>query len=214
MGSTLTLTQPDANLLIAFTAFFIAFVAVRFWIILCFALHRFYSTSHAQDAIYHQRQAILRNSSSPEHGIRLLLQLLLTGRRSKKPFRPVFAAFLAVFCICAFTVAGGFSSRIPTAIGNEVLLKSVNCGYESGHSKTRSPYYPSTPYDAKILNNAANYAQQCYSNSSASLVDCGRFVTQSIDGYVNKTAGCPFREEMCRRGSSNLWLDTGYISSH
>lgn len=68
--------------------------------------------------------------------------------------------------------------------------------------------------DAKILNNAANYAQQCYSNNSASLVDCGRFVTQSIYGYVNKTAGCPFREEMWRKSSSNLWLDTGYISSH
>lgn len=138
MGSTLTLTQPDANLLIAFTAFFIAFVAVRFWIILCFALHRFYSTSHAQDAIYHQRQAILRNSSSPEHGIRLLLQLLLTGRRSKKPFGPVFAAFLAVSCIGAFTVAGGFSSSISIAIGNKVLLKSINYRYKSGHSRRRN----------------------------------------------------------------------------
>lgn len=216
MGATLTLAQPEANLLIAFTAFFIALVAARFWIILCFALHRFYSTSDAQDAVYNQRQVILRNASSPEYGLWLLLQLLWENRRSKKPFRPIFAVFLAVFCIVGFTIAGGFSSRISTAIGNEVLLKSVNCGYESRVSKTRSPYYPARPYEADVLNSAANYAQQCYySYASSGLLDCGRFITQSIPGYINKTAACPFKDDrICRRNGSNLWLDTGYVDSH
>lgn len=78
------------------------------------------------------------NYSSPEHGIRLLLQLLLAGRRSKRPFRPVFAAFLTIFCIGAFTIAGGFSSSISIAIGNKVLLKSINYRYKSGHARRQN----------------------------------------------------------------------------
>ncbi|GAW20236.1 hypothetical protein ANO14919_097350 [Xylariales sp. No.14919] len=44
MGSTLTLSQQDADLIFAFTAFFIAFVTTRAWRVLCFTLHRLYST--------------------------------------------------------------------------------------------------------------------------------------------------------------------------
>lgn len=73
MGATLTLKRQDADLLIALTAFFVAFVGARFWKIICFALHRCSSTGTPQDVIYHQRQAILRNSSAPENDIELLL---------------------------------------------------------------------------------------------------------------------------------------------
>ena len=214
MGSTLTLRQSDANFLIVFIAFFVAFIATRFWRILCFVLHRFYSEPNPQDAIYHQRQAILRNSSSPEYGMWLLFRLLLAGRRSKSPFRPAFAALCALLCIGAFTIAGGFSSRISTAVGNEVLLQSSNCGYGSLRSWARSPYYPSDPYLAETLNNAANYAQQCYPNDTTGLLDCGRFITPRIPGTLNMTADCPFKNDMCRTSSSNLRLDTGYVDSH
>lgn len=39
-GRTLTMTRGNANLLIAFTASFVAIVATRFWRILCLAIHR------------------------------------------------------------------------------------------------------------------------------------------------------------------------------
>jgi hypothetical protein len=69
MGATLTMTRQQGDLLIAFTGFLIPFVASRFWRILCFILHLYYSTSKPEDAIYHQRQVILRNSSSPDTGL-------------------------------------------------------------------------------------------------------------------------------------------------
>lgn len=59
LGATLTLSRRDADLLIAFTAFFVAFVATRVWRILCFAIHRFCSKKTPQNAIYHQHQVSL-----------------------------------------------------------------------------------------------------------------------------------------------------------
>lgn len=43
-GDSLSRSAEAENLLIAYTVFSIASVAVWFWIILCFALYRFYST--------------------------------------------------------------------------------------------------------------------------------------------------------------------------
>ncbi|KAI1157431.1 hypothetical protein F5B18DRAFT_645083 [Nemania serpens] len=80
LGATLTLRRSDANLLIAFTAFYIAFVASRFWRIVCFAFHRQYATATSQSALYHQRQAILRNSSTPEEGMLQLARLMWANR--------------------------------------------------------------------------------------------------------------------------------------
>lgn len=213
MGATLTLKRGDANLLIAFIAFLIAFVATRFWRILCFCYHRAYSTSDLQDVVYHQRQAILRNASSPEHGLSLLLQLLWRGRRDKKGLRPLPAVAAAAFCISIFTVAGGFSSRISTAINNEVLIKTANCGYIYC-SNTFNPSLTVLPSSAERISNAANYAQQCYSDNSAGLFDCGRFVTQRLPSNMDINATCPFDDRMCRNRWGNIRLDTGYIDSH
>jgi hypothetical protein len=91
-------------------------------------LHRTYSTPAPRDTIYHQRQAILRNSSSPEDGLLLLLRLLWSDYYANNHICPLLAAVAAIFCIAAFTTAGSFSSQISTAIGNKVLLKANNCG--------------------------------------------------------------------------------------
>ncbi|KAI8631817.1 hypothetical protein F5Y19DRAFT_376735 [Xylariaceae sp. FL1651] len=215
LGSTLTLGRREAEFLIAFTAFFIAYVASRFWRVTCFIFHRYFSTPNPRDAIYHQQQAILRNSSSPEDGIRLLAYLLWRGFRSKNPFRPLPALTAATICVIFFTVAGGFSSTISTAVGNEVLIQSKNCGYvNEGSGKTPEELFPLLSYGADKYNAAANYAQQCYSNSTSELLDCGRFITQQISGTVDGNAACPFSSEICRNSKTNLRLDTGYVDSH
>ncbi|KAH9908442.1 hypothetical protein F4778DRAFT_717254 [Xylariomycetidae sp. FL2044] len=220
MGATLTLERDDADLLIAFTAFFIAFVATRIWRIICFALHRLYSTASPQDAMYHQRQAILRNSASPEDGARLLFELLWTNRRkpnrpSRGFLRPLFPAILALICAPAFLLAGGYSSRVSTAIGNEVLIKSANCGYLN-HRVLEQYSLAASPlaYKAERVSNAANYAQQCYTDDSGGLLDCGRFVTKRIKGQMDSDAECPFDDGVCDSPTGNLKIDSGYIDSH
>lgn len=69
LGQTLTLSRNNANLLIAFTASFVVFVGSRIWAIACLSLHRAYSTAKQRDALHHQRQVVLRNSSSSDSGL-------------------------------------------------------------------------------------------------------------------------------------------------
>lgn len=65
LGATLTLPRQEADLLIAFTAFFIAFVATRVWRLMCFAIHRSCSNKAAQNVLYHQHQVRLDKSQGP-----------------------------------------------------------------------------------------------------------------------------------------------------
>ncbi|KAL1607754.1 hypothetical protein SLS60_002690 [Paraconiothyrium brasiliense] len=69
LGSTLTVTQTNGALLVAFVALFITFAGTRLWRISCFFLHRGYSASGPQDGIYHQRQAVLKNSDNATAGL-------------------------------------------------------------------------------------------------------------------------------------------------
>lgn len=216
MGATLTLSRRDADLLIAFTAFFIAFIASRAWRIVCFILHRIYSTPESQETIHHQNQAVLRNSSSPSEAIPLLLNLSWANRSSTKRFRPLLAATIAAFCVSAFTIAGGFSSRISTAMGDEVLLNAVNCGYmvPPALASDLEIYSIYTNYRSGKLDNAANYAQQCYSDDTAGSLSCNRFTKQRIQGTIDANATCPFNNTMCRNDVGNIRLDTGLIDTH
>lgn len=223
MGATLTTTRQYGNLLIAFTGFLIPFVASRFWYIACFCLHRYYSTSNSRDALHHQRQVIIRNSSSPDSGIISLWGLFWAWRNTANPkdtkrySRLLPIILLTLCCSAAFTIAAGFSSQISTAAGDVVLLKGDHCGIINipssavNSSTTLSNY----KYKSTIMNDAANYAQQCYSQNTSGILSCNKFVVPSIPTASSDTnAGCPFEGSMCRTNASNLRLDTGFIDSN
>lgn len=214
MGATLTLSRQKADLIIAFTSFFLAFIGIRTWRILCFCLHRYFSTSLPQDSIYHQRQAILVNSSSPESGAYLFLRLLWAARHSKRPIRVVPTVIAASLCVAIFVTAGGFSSQISTSVGSEVLINSANCGaaVSPGFDEDANAYFAFLPYSAKKVNDAANYAQRCYTDTSGA--DCRPFVTPHIQSDHDLNASCPFSEIMCRNQSGNIRIDSGYVDSH
>ncbi|KAH9894506.1 hypothetical protein F4778DRAFT_794546 [Xylariomycetidae sp. FL2044] len=181
----------DADLLIAFTAFFIAYTAA-----------------------YHQRQVILRNSPSPENSITQLLRLLWTSRASKHQTPKVptaIAAVIGVVFLVSFTAAGGFSSRISSSVGDEVLVSSSRCGRL--YSNFKSSDQGSLQYFTESLSNAANYVQQCYTGAKGT-VGCGRFAKPRLPTTLNTSAACPFPEEMCRSPSRNIRLDTGFLDSH
>ncbi|KAI0449692.1 hypothetical protein F5B21DRAFT_517984 [Xylaria acuta] len=203
-GPTLTLRRQDADLLIAFTAFFIAIVSTRVWRIVCFAFHRQHATPTQQDVVYHQCQVILRNSSSAETGIRLLTRSM----------RLATTVVVAAVCIAAFTSAGGFSSQISTTVGTEVLIKSANCGSSASTGFVDAMSSPFLPIIAGAINNAANYAQQCYSNNNTGILNCGRFITKNIVSHIETQADCPFPNSVCRVKSANLRIDSGFINSH
>ena len=128
-GVTWTLTRQNGGLLIAFLAIFLGAAGRSFWRINCFAIHRFLSTSAAQDAVHHQRQAILRNSDTSFDGSWRLIEAMYgwrkRGARSLVRFLPL-CLYGLVISIC-FAVAGVFSSRVATDTISEVLLIGTGC---------------------------------------------------------------------------------------
>lgn len=214
--------REHGNLLIAFTASFIGFVAARFWKILCLGFHRCWSTPKPQHTLYHQRQVILRNSSAPEVSLLSFLRLLWAWRRS--PIRRLvlvaFLALVALISLAGFTVAGGFSSSISTAAGDEVLLKGGNCGIVAPLADLTTSTVQDAEADTRLtsehVNDALNYAEQCYGGTGQSGdMECNKFMVGNLTTSItNDKAGCPFQDSICRNTGSNLELDTGYIDSN
>jgi hypothetical protein len=124
-------------------------------------------------------------------------------------------AIVAALCIAAFTVAGGYSSQVSTALGDEVLIKGANCR-SIVHSFNKSDASAPTRrvlWFSEWTNNAASYAQQCYSTDNSGLVDCRRFVTKKITSQIDTEAACPFEDGTCRNNSGNIRIDSGYLDS-
>ncbi|KAI2469445.1 hypothetical protein F4781DRAFT_394085 [Annulohypoxylon bovei var. microspora] len=217
LGATLTTTQAYGNLLIAFTAFFVALVASRFWRILCLILHRSYSTTQQRAAIHHQRQVVLRNSASAEAGLISFIRIVWAWKKS--PWRHLIGLILPIvislFLLVAFTVAGGFTSSISTAVGDDVLLKSFRCGPMPWVAPDIDSQMALSAANAEKMDNAANYAQQCYSVSGLEVLECNKFVASRLPAAeTNMAAPCPFQSGICRSQDSNVRFDTGYIDSN
>ncbi|KAI8623054.1 hypothetical protein F5Y19DRAFT_405056 [Xylariaceae sp. FL1651] len=216
LGVNLTTTIQQGNILIAFTAFLIPFVASRFWKLLCLYLHYAYSTPDPRNAIHHQRQIVLRNSSTPESALVSLVQMVGAWRRSKRGrshlrSRVLPVALYAIACIVVFTAAGGLSSQISSSTGSQVLLRGDNCGImqlqTSGDYTTFSQF-------SQILSGAATYAQQCYTANNTGTLACDKFVAKSLPTAVSDiNAPCPFSSDICRENGTSLRLDSGYIHS-
>ena len=216
-GATITLTTRKSALLIAFLAIFTASISKGLWRMICFTSYHILSSKRQQDGIYHQRQAILRNSSTAVDALRGFAQILLAWRQTgDRPYlRLAPLLIVATICSLAFATASIFSSNIATSRGSEVLVSSPNCGiYPSNDDvdfTTRLKLvYPSQSQDTAL---AYNYALQCYTNSTAS-ERCKLYVKKQLTINVKRDAECPYNSTMCKNPKSNLILDTGYINSH
>lgn len=80
LGSTLTLTQEDVTVLIAFLSFYVSIVGSRMLFIIRLILHFLLSLSCPSDGIHNQRQAILRNSSNAVDSMNMLARVAWAWR--------------------------------------------------------------------------------------------------------------------------------------
>ncbi|GAP86704.1 hypothetical protein SAMD00023353_2000220 [Rosellinia necatrix] len=212
-GATLTLDRRQGSVLISFTAFFVTIVASRFWRIACSIIHRKLSAAEDRDTLHHQRQAIFRNSSSSGSGLWSLIQISWAWRQAarkslSRTFPPI--AFASI-CLLAFSLASGFSSSISTTIGDEVLVNGANCGYVNSLIGKNNSHNSWLEWSGSLISNAANYAQQVYSPARTGIFSNTAYVRKTLDTTYNRQAPCPF-QGICRSNTSNLLLDTGYIS--
>ncbi|KAL1649471.1 hypothetical protein SLS58_001526 [Diplodia intermedia] len=122
----------------------------------------------------------------------------------------------AAFCVCAFVIAGIFSSMVSTSSGNEVLISSPDCGYTSAQLDDPNTLAAQT-FEPYLRQNAlayAQYAQQCYRMNASTVVDCSKFVKRNLTGTSQTDASCAFADNICQSDSANLDLDTGLLDSN
>ncbi|KAI1265848.1 hypothetical protein F5Y18DRAFT_416731 [Xylariaceae sp. FL1019] len=213
-GPTLTTDTKYGNLLIAFTALFISYVANRFWRMVCLVMHQYYSSAAPRDIVHHQHQVILRNSFNPETTLSSSLKLLHAYPKNiKRTLRLLPIMFLAALSLMAFTVASGFSSTISTSVGDEVLLKGDKCGVIETPD-TLAGAAASERFNAEKLSNAFNYAQQCYGSDEVGTRACDKFVVSQLPSQISNTSECPFQSHMCRKTYDTLRMDTGHLDSN
>lgn len=126
------------------------------------------------------------------------------------------AILTALLLLISFSIAGGFSSQISSAIGRDVLLDEFNCGFFITPGAAQDVEARSI-LDSKLaqtVEQAANYAQQCYSSNHSGMLDCTSFIIDHLPSTVDTQAPCPFAgADTCRLQSSNLRLDTGLLDS-
>lgn len=67
----------------------------------------------------------------------------------------------------------------------------------------------------QITLDSLDYASQCYGAKDVDQIEaCNVFSRATLPYVVNKSAECPFSENMCRSSSDNLHLDSGYLNVH
>lgn len=159
--------------------------------------------------------AVLRNSLSAVSTLWTSLQLAWRWRAVADSHftRTLPTIIFATSAFCAFTVAGGFTSWISSGIGNDVLIDGSQCGLVPRGASTIDAMAAIYPWTSQSVNNAANYAQQCYASNATGTLDCTTFVRSHLQFSSNLNASCPFSDNICRSNDSNLLLDSGLISS-
>ncbi|KAI9146956.1 hypothetical protein HJFPF1_12985 [Paramyrothecium foliicola] len=212
-GRTLTLSRSNGALLIAFLALFVTFVFSQLWRILYFVLFHFHSDGAGKDALHNQRQAVLRNASSPVAAAWTFFQLVNAWNKSRnaRPLRRMLPMLIfSLLMAAALTVASTLSSQITA--GNEVLIKSPGCGFIDELKFGENASLPNTLgiYQANQIEQAAEYAQRCYGSSPT---DCNTFVRNSLPVTTISNASCPFEGGICIDDNSNLILDSGLMDS-
>lgn len=192
-GATLTMSRRNGGLLTAFLALFVGVAGTSFWKIGCFLIHRYLSSKHAADALYHQRQAILRNASNSQSGLVTLLHTCWAWRRnSLAPFWRLLPPILfAILTFIGFTIAGVFSSAVATSMGQEVLLKSSNCGSWTYDDDDVGQWIVWHPYVAKGVASSLAYAQRCYLKD-VNPRDCAIFFQPRLQWETDQNGTCPF----------------------
>ncbi|KAK3315994.1 hypothetical protein B0H66DRAFT_592246 [Apodospora peruviana] len=222
-GATLTLSRENGNLILSFLSLFVALVCLRIWRILCFGLHLAYSSPVPRDGLHYQRQAVLRTAANPDNGIYTITILIWSWKRraGRVWVRLLPTLGLAIGCFCAMTLATGYSSRIASTAGTEVLLTGTRCGYTDislAADNLTTVMEIFVPTQVQEVISADTYARQCYASSATTSsrgLNCGVLVKpQLTPAIVDSNASCPFHPSVCQTTHSNLFLDTGLLDSH
>jgi hypothetical protein len=221
VGATLTLSNQAGNLLIAFLAVFVGMVTVDLWQLLCYAIHQIRTTAATKDTLWHQQQALLRNSTSPPKTALDLMRLGLAWRDARPIKTSLWLPCIALLCTVAFNAAGLFSSRLANNPAT-VLISSPNCGtigspgfvFETVNDDFEEDLeYAalSTEFLRDTMYGKA-YVDACQGQQQKTMPQCQQLITTDIDQRSLSLVPCPFKDDICL--TEAVRVDTGYFDSN
>lgn len=224
-GSTLTLSAEYSAFLIAFVALFVKFVGGQLWSTLTFLASIKRSSPRPEDGLYHQQQAVLRNTSQPTVFVWDMLKLswFWKGTATKSRARTLGFIASSVAYIGAFAIAGIFSSKVASNNSEVMLVPVANCGiwhypYWLLYDNTTS----FSEYNAQRTSFWANinelarqthvYVSQCFnSTGDHSPNACLPYGSNAISWTTDLNATCPFDADMCIAPA--ISFDSGFLST-
>jgi len=236
-GATLTLTRQNGGFLIAFLAMYVGVTGKSFWKITRFLLHSFFSSTALPNGIYHQQQAILRNSKSALDAVEEVLYAMFAWRKRARKnslcLIPVLAlAFIVtasfaiagiswlsityskLFSDCLLYPLGIFSSHVTTNNVNEVVLSGSGCETNLSFDFGQDAANIRLNQRRKVSEYLA-YALDCYQGWQANQSQkCQIYTKPSLPYILDSNAKCPFSKEICQQDSSNILLDSGFLDSN
>jgi hypothetical protein len=224
-ATSLTIDVRTGAFLIAGLATFVTMVGGRFWAIVAFAIHQLRTTPADRDGIYHQQQAIYRNTSTGLGVIWLLLRVTWAWRGLAERNALCFFAFALppLLCFAAFVAASVLSARVaaPSYAASAVRVRPENCGFLAFPAPDDPQYNGllGEPAYGKWSNmksrEATNYARTCSGNSSSALTACNIFPVRALPYKTRTDAPCPFKGGRCALGENGAFeLETQWIDSH
>ena len=219
LGSTLTLSSRNGNILIAILALFVSLSGGQSWSILSFLAHQICATKSSRDGLWHQQQAVLRNHRSDVSSIWQLMKISWAWRQEsvRSMRRSLSLILLGVLHVGLFFPTGALIPYI-VAVDNQVLLgRSSYCGPfpDTKGVIDQSTIGSTIAYDAYTKNSIAlssKYVSTCLAQNRT-LPECNTFKQPRLN-WTSTRAPCPFGDEMCL-GPANgaIQLDTGLLDS-
>ena len=220
-GATLTIIDSHATVLLAFLAVLVTFTGTRSWKFWRFILHFTLQTPKIDpwETPFHRLRdlVLLRNSETAGS----TLWTLIFPPQSKTKFKKrgwmatlSFGSFAAAHLL-VFIAAGILTSR--TFIGRTVVSKVTDtCGQWLGDPVTvadEASYILQQELQLNQTVDAENYVRNCYdAGTSRQILNCGKFVTQSLPHIMEKEAPCPFQNSTCLTGNQSITLDSENIT--
>ncbi|KUJ19582.1 uncharacterized protein LY89DRAFT_495585 [Mollisia scopiformis] len=130
LGSTLTLNNRNAGILIAAIAIFIQLIGGQSWGIVRFIAHQLCTTTQSRDGLHHQQQAILRNNNSDISTIWMFARIGYAWHsRCPKSFQKSISLILiGTFHLLVFDAASILASHITTTDSEVLVASSPYCG--------------------------------------------------------------------------------------
>lgn len=222
-GATLTLTTPNATVLISVLVMLVGWAGIAAWELVCFILHLFRSTSRARDGLYHQQQVLLRGQSPAFNSVLRMFGLAVAWRSNTRGsfLRSLPIILLALSSLALFAVAPVFVSKITNPDGEVLaqgkcgfIMDALEGGLYQGENATKR-LIGNVLYQAGYTSyrEESNYARSCYGTQlDRSVASCNIYNRPIIPSVRSDDAPCPFAEKACLEKNA-VSFDTGLFSS-